>query len=245
MHCIDKLRPRRGTLVPAGALALLLAACNGLLPENRTVASPPSGSAPLPSAPAPASVSIALSPAPVPSASQPGSPSLRAVPAGPPSPPPPPAAAAPAAPTKPSSALTKPSTASASSASPEAALPHAQRRFRSLGPPTAARNWDEFRQQAARRLVQSNPDGTYTGEVPEPLLAIPVLEVELNGDGSVRRVHILRQPKQARDTTQMAIEAVHRAAPYGAMARLPQPWKWAEVFLFDNDRRFKPRELDK
>jgi hypothetical protein len=28
------------------------------------------------------------------------------------------------------------------------------------------------------------------------------------------------------------------------MTRLPRPWKWAEVFLFDDDRKFKPRELD-
>ena len=108
-----------------------------------------------------------------------------------------------------------------------------------------ARNWDEFRLQAARRLVQSNPDGTYTGAVPEPLLAIPVLEVELNANGSVRRVQVLRHPTRAKDTTQVAIDAVHRAAPYGAMNHLPLPWKWVEVFLFDDDRRFKPRELDK
>ncbi len=99
--------------------------------------------------------------------------------------------------------------------------------------------------QAARRLVQSNPDRSFTGRVHEPLLAIPVLEIELNADGSVRRVQILRHPTQARDTTQLAIDAVHRAAPYGAMSRLPLPWKWSEVFLFDNERRFKPRELDK
>jgi hypothetical protein len=53
----------------------------------------------------------------------------------------------------------------------------------------------------------------------------------------------LRHPRQARDTTQMAIDAVHRAAPYGSMARdCRVPWKWAEVFLFDDDRRFKPRD---
>jgi hypothetical protein len=127
---------------------------------------------------------------------------------------------------------------------PVAATAPPARRVVPLGPPQAARNWDEFRLQAARRLVQAHPDGTYTGPVPEPLLAIPVLEVELNADGSVRRVHVMRHPKQARDTTQLAIDAIHRAAPYGAMTRLPLPWKWSEVFLFDDDRRFKPRVLD-
>jgi len=92
------------------------------------------------------------------------------------------------------------------------------------------RNWDEFRVHAGRRLVQANPNGTYTGAVPEPLLAIPVLEVELNADGSVR--------------VQLAIDAVQRAAPFGAVGHLPRPWRFTETFLFDNERRFKPRTLD-
>lgn len=106
------------------------------------------------------------------------------------------------------------------------------------------RNWDEFRLHAGRRLVQANPNGTFTGAVPQPLLAIPVLEVELNADGSVRRIVVQRQPSQARDTVQLAIEAVQRAAPFGDVSHLPRPWKFSEVFLFRDDRRFKPRVLD-
>lgn len=113
-------------------------------------------------------------------------------------------------------------------------------------PPRAlpARGWDEFKLQAARRLVAANPQGSYLGVPPEPLLAIPVLEIELNGDGSVRRIEVLRQPGQARDTVQLAIRAVQRAAPFGDVSRLPRPWKFTEVFLFDDERRFKPRTLD-
>jgi hypothetical protein len=92
--------------------------------------------------------------------------------------------------------------------------------------------------------VAANPGGTYTGEPPDILLAIPVLEVELNADGSVRRIEVLRQPRQARDTTQLAIDAVRRAAPFGDVSRLPRPWRYTESFLFDDARRFKPRTLD-
>ena len=107
-----------------------------------------------------------------------------------------------------------------------------------------ARDWDDFRQQAALRMVAFHPDTTYLGDVPEPLLAIPVLEVELNGDGSVRRINVLRRPTQAFDTVQLAINAVQRAAPFGSVTHLPRPWRFTEVFLFDDDRRFKPRTLD-
>jgi hypothetical protein len=113
-----------------------------------------------------------------------------------------------------------------------------------MGTATRARSWDDFQRIAAKRLVAANANGVYTGAVPDPLLAIPVLEVELNADGSVRRIEVMRQPTQARDTVQMAIDAVHRAAPFGDVSHLPRPWKFREVFLFDDARRFKPRTLD-
>ena len=110
--------------------------------------------------------------------------------------------------------------------------------------PVRARNWDDYKLYAARRLMAANPSLTYDGAVPETLLAIPVLEIELNGDGSVRRITVQRQPSQARDTVQIAIDAVHRAAPFGQVSHLSKPWRYSEVFLFNDDRRFKPRVLD-
>jgi hypothetical protein len=109
----------------------------------------------------------------------------------------------------------------------------------------AARTWDEFRLRAAQRLVDANPTITYTGKVPEPLLAIPVLAVELHADGSIARIDVMRYPSQAKDTTQIAIDAVRRAAPFGDVSRLPKPWKYVETFLFDEDRKFKPVSLDR
>ena len=113
-----------------------------------------------------------------------------------------------------------------------------------LPPPGPVRTWNEVRVQAAHRLIAANPNGTYTGPVPEPLLGIPVLEIELNGDGSVRKIVFLRQPREAKETSQLAADAVHRAAPVGDVSRLPKPWRFTETFLFGDDRRFKPRTLD-
>jgi hypothetical protein len=113
-----------------------------------------------------------------------------------------------------------------------------------LGAPGPVRTMSEVRLQAAKRLVASNPDGTYMGTVPDVLLAIPVLEVELNGDGSIRRIEVLRKPGQAPDTLQLAIDAMRRAAPFGDVSRLPKPWKFTETFLFNDERKFKPRTLD-
>lgn len=143
--------------------------------------------------------------------------------------------AAPAPAPTPASPAPTPSTARPAPAPPPAAA---------RTPATSARNWDDYRRFAAQRIVSANPGATYDGRPPEPLLAIPVLEIELNADGSVRRIDVLRHPSQARDTTQLAIDAVRRAAPFGDVSRLPRPWKFSEVFLFDDNRRFKPRTLD-
>jgi hypothetical protein len=107
-----------------------------------------------------------------------------------------------------------------------------------------ARNWDEYRVQAARRIVASNPTISHTGTVQQPSLASPVLDVELNADGSVRNISVMREPSQAKDTTRIAIDAVRRAGPFGDVSRLPKPWRFSEAFLFNDDRRFKPRSLD-
>ena len=107
-----------------------------------------------------------------------------------------------------------------------------------------AQTTDEYQRQIAVRLIAANPKITYLTPAPNPLLAIPVLELEVNADGSVRHISVVRSPTQAADTVQIAIEALRRAAPYGDASHVPRPWKFTEVFLFDDDRHFKPRILD-
>ena len=107
----------------------------------------------------------------------------------------------------------------------------------------AARSSDEYKRQMALRLVAANPK-TYTTRAPDVLLAIPILEVEVNADGSVRHITVVRVPTQATDTVQLAIDAVNRAAPFGDATQVPRPWKFMQVFLFDDKRRFKPKVLD-
>lgn len=114
-----------------------------------------------------------------------------------------------------------------------------------LPPPQASRNWTELRRQAAERLVAANPDSSYMGKPPFMLLAIPVMTIELNADGSVRHISVMRHPSQAKDTVQLATQAIHRAAPYGDVSKLPKPWKFNETFLFKEDRKFKPMTLDR
>lgn len=109
-----------------------------------------------------------------------------------------------------------------------------------------ARDWKDYHRLAALQLVRANPDRTYLSPVVEPLKGIPVLEVELNADGSIQKIVIQRRPRpaDAQHTTELAIAAVRRAAPFPPVAHLPKPWRYSEVFLFDDQDRFKPRTLD-
>lgn len=116
---------------------------------------------------------------------------------------------------------------------------------RGLPPPATPRSLDELRRQAAQRIVAAHPGSVYEGPPPDPLLAVPVLKVELHADGSVRRIEVLREPRQAKDTLQTAIDAVRRAAPYGDVSRLPKPWVFNETFLFNAERRFKLLTLER
>ena len=113
-----------------------------------------------------------------------------------------------------------------------------------LPAPDRPRSLTQLRSFAAQRVVAANPGRTYDGKVPDILLAIPVLEVELNADGSIRKIDVMRNPRQALDTVQLAIEAVKRAAPFGDVSHLPRPWKFTETFLFNDDRKFKLRSMD-
>ncbi len=157
---------------------------------------------------------------------------------------PPPPAPAPAE--VPASApASTPASAPASAPQPASAEPPPQAaRYVQLAAPVTPRNAAELRLQFARRLVAAHPDTSYTERAPDRLWAIPVLAVELNANGSVRHITVLRKPSTGHEATALAIAAVHRAAPFGDVSRLPKPWQVVETFLFDDDLRFKPRTLD-
>ena len=135
-----------------------------------------------------------------------------------------------------------PAVAAASLPAPEptAALPKAQ----GMPAPKPVRTHDELRRQAAERLVMANPERSFMTPAPSHLLTLVVLDIEVKADGSVRKINVVRPPKFGPETLQMALDAVNRAAPFGDVRRMPEPWRFTETFLFDEDRRFKPRSLD-
>jgi len=137
-----------------------------------------------------------------------------------------------------------PASASASAAEPDRSAVPRNPRYVKLPPPAALRSFDALQQQVARRLVEAHPDTSFTHVAPPRLLAIPVIEIELNQDGSVRNTRVVRHPSTGSEATALALAAIRRAAPFGNVSAVPKPWKVVEAFLFDDQLRFKPRTLD-
>lgn len=106
-----------------------------------------------------------------------------------------------------------------------------------------ARNWDEYRLRAARRIAEANAGDTFAGAVPQRLASIPVMQVRLNRDGSVREVQVLRTPKFEPQTVQLAQRAIRRVGNFGPVGHLPQPWEFSETFLYNDDLKFQLRTL--
>ena len=70
------------------------------------------------------------------------------------------------------------------------------------------------------------PTSPTSARVPDQLLAIPVLEIELNGDGSVRRIEVLREPRAGQGHAE---DRRRGGAPRGAVRRRLAPAEALEV----------------
>ncbi|TFZ08658.1 hypothetical protein [Ramlibacter humi] len=128
--------------------------------------------------------------------------------------------------------------------SPAVVSPGAQQATVAAAHPTGpSRSWDDYKMRAARRIHETSPAETFAGPLPDPLRSIPVLQVQLNHDGSVRHINVLRMPRQSPETVEMAMRAIRRAAPFEPVGHLPQPWQFNETFLYNDDLKFQLRTL--
>lgn len=224
MPCIERPERTGPRRLPAVALwAMVVAVIAGCSGAPRAPA-PSSTSSSTPARPPISAVQSATPPTVA--STTPGAPATPAAPAAPP-----PAAAAALGPVP-----ETPPAGSAADLGPRVMLP----------PAPAVRTMDEFKRQAARRMVAASPRSSYMGKPPPILFAIPIIEIEVNADGSVRSLRPTRLPANpaAAGTVDLAKEAIRRGAPYGDVSKLPRPWKWSEVFLFNEKSQFKPRTLD-
>ena len=95
-----------------------------------------------------------------------------------------------------------------------------------------------YRMDAARHIYASYPAKIYKGKLPPLVHAIVVLEVDVDGTGAVRDVHMIRVPTHAPDVTVAVKEMIHRASPMPAPSRMGGA-KFTEIWLVDKSGRFQ------
>jgi hypothetical protein len=108
-------------------------------------------------------------------------------------------------------------------------------------PPSApmVANWNDYRRRAAQTIIAANPGASFTGPQPAQWQGIATVTVMLNADGSVRALDLMRGSRVAPHVNDMALLAARRAANYGPVSNLPQPWQFNETFLYNDDNKFQ------
>jgi outer membrane biosynthesis protein TonB len=106
-------------------------------------------------------------------------------------------------------------------------------------PLTYYSDMQSYKVQVARKIMQANGSTTFTGKLPDPMASIPIIEITLNADGSIFGLDVRRTPRFFPETVQTAMAAIRRAAPFGPVSNLPQPWVFNETFLFNDDLKFQ------
>jgi hypothetical protein len=136
----------------------------------------------------------------------------------------------------PAPAATAPRPAAAPQAAPQAAPPAVS------GLP-AVRTWAEYRRRAAQMIMAANTASVAAGKLQDPLYGIPVVQIQLNPDGSIRNLDFMRQSKVGPETNNLALQAVRRIASFGPVSNLPQPWQFNETFLYNDGLKFQLRTI--
>jgi protein TonB len=104
---------------------------------------------------------------------------------------------------------------------------------------------DAYKAQVAQHLIKHNPDHTFSGDLPEMLPAVVVLNITVDKNGDLTAVEVQRSRDP--DASKVALASVRRSEP------LPKPadllsnkdgsLTFSETFLFDAQHRFQLRTL--
>ncbi|WP_326533790.1 hypothetical protein [Pseudorhodoferax sp.] len=96
----------------------------------------------------------------------------------------------------------------------------------------------EYRRDAAAHLYAANAERIYAGRLPPNLYAIGVLEVELDRQGQVQRLHWMRAPSHAPEVVREIERTVRAAAPFPQPARMGRV-RYVDTWLWDKSGRFQ------
>ncbi|CAM3824838.1 TonB family protein [Paracidovorax anthurii] len=95
-----------------------------------------------------------------------------------------------------------------------------------------------YRQDAATHLYGLNQSRIYPGKLPPMLYAIGTLQVDIDRNGQVTRLHWMRAPRHAPEVVAEIERTVRAAAPYPVPTRLGRV-TYTDTWLWDKSGRFQ------
>lgn len=104
--------------------------------------------------------------------------------------------------------------------------------------PSAATSPRAYRQDAATHLYGLNAQRIHKGKLPPMLYAIGVLEVDVDRNGRVTRLHWMRAPRHAPEVIAEIERTVRAAAPFPAPTRLGKV-TYTDTWLWDKSGHFQ------
>lgn len=105
-------------------------------------------------------------------------------------------------------------------------------------PTSNAADAKAYRQDGARHLYRIHAGHIYKGKLPPLVHAIVVTETEVDANGNVRDIKMIRVPTHAPDVTERVRRLIQQASPMPAPSRMGGT-RYFEVWLVDKSGRFQ------
>ncbi len=118
-----------------------------------------------------------------------------------------------------------------------ASKPTSQNAVRSPGL-SQARNERDYRKDAAKHLYAQHRPHIYQGKLPPMLEAVGVLNVDIDKQGVVKRIHWTRPPRHVPQVMKEIERLVHSAAPYPVPQHMSQV-TYTDVWLWHKSGKFQ------
>jgi hypothetical protein len=104
---------------------------------------------------------------------------------------------------------------------------------------SAAEIEKEYRIDAARHLYTAYPGRIFRGKLPPLMYSVMVVETEIDSEGKVRGVNVVRKPA-ADEVGPWVVSMIRGAGPFPLPAKLPgKSVRYTDVWLVDKSGRFQ------
>jgi periplasmic protein TonB len=103
--------------------------------------------------------------------------------------------------------------------------------------PSQAETPLEYRSDGARHIYAAYAKQIHKGKMPPLLYGIAIIETEIDAQGNVQQVRVVRQPAAA-EVSPWAVEMIKQASPFPAPAKMGSV-RYTDIWLVDKSGRFQ------